>query len=79
MDTYSSCDSQGGLKASQLRSSRGVMACCQYKIEKGEAIMVTPLDESELRNIQEALKSQVKNKWSKAMHEEVDPIKWNQV
>ncbi|WCJ29450.1 Retrovirus-related Pol polyprotein from transposon TNT 1-94 [Euphorbia peplus] len=46
---------------------------------EGEALLITPSDEAEPKNVSDALSCPEKDKWKKAMEEEMDSMKVNQV
>ena len=50
----------------------------QFEIE-WEAFIVTPQDEEEPKNIKEALNCLTKEKWKKAMEEDMESMKTNHV
>uniref|UniRef100_A0A2N9GE70 CCHC-type domain-containing protein n=1 Tax=Fagus sylvatica TaxID=28930 RepID=A0A2N9GE70_FAGSY len=60
------------------RSKRGNVPCRRFEIE-GEAFMVSSQDDEEPRTVQEALSSSVSDKWMKAMDDEMESMRTNQV
>ena len=64
---------------SQLRRSNRVgISRRRFDIE-GEAFMILPQEDEEPRNIKEALQCPAKEKWMKAMEEEMESMRSNQV
>ena len=64
---------------SQLRRSNRVgIPRRRFDIE-GEAFMILPLENEELRNIKKAFQCLAKKKWMKAMEEEMESMRSNQV
>jgi hypothetical protein len=60
------------------KSKRGNLPRCRFEIE-GEAYMIAPHDDDEPRTVQEAFSSSAKDEWIKAMNDEIEPMKTNQV
>ena len=60
------------------RSNRGNVPCRHFEIE-GEAFMISSQDDDELKTVQEALSSSISDEWMKAMNDEMESMKTNQV
>jgi hypothetical protein len=60
------------------RSNRGYIPRRRFEIE-GEAFMIAPHDDDEPKTVQEALSSSAKEDWIKAMHDEIESMRTNQV
>ena len=60
------------------RSKRGNLPRRRFEIE-GEAYMIAPHDDDEPTTVQEALSSSAKDVWIKAMNDEIELMKTNQV
>jgi hypothetical protein len=60
------------------RSKRGSVPRCRFEIE-GEAFMVSSQDDEEPRTVQEALSSSANDEWMKAMDDEMESMRTNQV
>lgn len=60
------------------RSKRRILPRRRFEIE-GEAFMIAPHDDDEPRTVQEALSSLAKDEWIKAMNDEIESMRINQV